>query len=309
MSEYNINQLSGKLKEIATYIDQKKGNKNGKIDGKEVSVFETAKQRLSQQNSSVNSVIQFIKDSYDYLCDMVDSGIETVKSMFGSDTKSKAPVKTQKTAKTAPVRNQHAETVKKIADSWAKTYNISNKNGEFTAFVEKLYKVAAKLNLTQTNSGNWDKSKYPTKQDQVIDEMLAAFANESQFNPGARSKSGTYHGIFQFSDVAMNDMVEKGTKLKKVTMSQFEKLSRLEQLDYMLEYTLLCKNTYSKLGNSPISPKQAYEMWEYPSLGNPANVVQTKKRKISGAAQIKLREDTIKTKQAERERFAPLKLN
>lgn len=210
-------------------------------------------------------------------------------------------IETAKTTETSSTKSEpltHAECAKKIADSWAKTYGVQNQNGEFTEFVEKLYEIAKELNLSVPNEIR--DAKYPTLEDQVVDELMGAFAYESQFKANARSSNGLYHGIFQFSDIMMKELSQKGCKLKKVSMQEFEKLPRIKQLDYMLESVKICKKYYSKLGNQPISAKQIYAMWKFPAAGDPNAKIKYGKKVYIGAQVQQEKCDNIKAKQRER---------
>ncbi len=219
-----------------------------------------------------------------------------------------ASTNTSKTAKTASTKYVPSEkTVKAIADSWAAKWKISNKNGEFTKFVRKLYDVASALNVTKLN-GERD-NRFPHKEDQIVDEIMGIFANESQFNTKSTSKDNLFHGIFQFSAVGMQECEDKEylkkAGLKKLSMTEFKQLSGTRQLDYMVEYVKICKKYYSKIGdNEAIAPKQLYAMINYPKAGKPNtkfNAGTKKKPKIKDSnIIIEQKADTIATKQKER---------
>ena len=249
----------------------------------------------------INNALPKLKAKIDSLIENLGLKFEAPKREIEAAPAVSTRVETIKTAETSSTKSEpltHAECAKKVADSWAKTYGVSNKNGEFTAFVEKVYKVAKELNLSVPNEKR--DGKYPTLEDQVVDELMGAFANESKFKANARSKDGLYHGIFQFSNIMMKELSQKGCKLKKVSMQEFEKLPRTKQLDYMLESVKICKKYYSKLGNQPISAKQIYAMWKFPAAGNPNAKIKYGKKVHIGAQVQQEKCDTIKAKQRER---------
>lgn len=188
---------------------------------------------------------------------------------------SEAPRRTTKKTSSKYVPSE--KTVKTIADSWANKCKISNANGEFTKFVRKVYDIAQELNITKLN-GSRD-SRFPNKEDQIVDEILAIFSGESDCNPASKSPNGLYHGIFQFSEISMKDcamsnkLKEKG--LKRLTMNQFRKLSRIKQLDYFVAHVNLAKR-YSKIENMPISAAQAWAMVKIPSNGQKKSAIKEK---------------------------------
>lgn len=169
-----------------------------------------------------------------------------------------------------------------IAEAWAEPYHVSNKNGEFTKFVEKLYKLAKKLNITKTNGGSWDKSKYPTIEDQIVDELMAIFAGESSFDP--RSKNGKYRGIFQLDQMSLNAL-KMSNKVGRI--SAFANLSRIQQLEYFAAHIELGK-TYSQLGDKALSPAEAWRLVQYPAYGKP--------EKLKSKSQQKAAADTLVSK-------------
>ena len=194
---------------------------------------------------------------------------------------------------------------KAIADSWAETFKISNRNGEFTKFVERLYEIAKELNITKTTSGTWDKSKYPTIEDQIVDELMAIFAGESRF----RTKtSGIYHGIFQLANdpniMADADTTKylKEANLKYTNIKAFDNLSRLQQLEYLVPY-LKTGIKRSNLKGQSISPAQVWSMIKYPSLGKPGNVIKNREGKVIETANHVIAQKTksIEAKQNERD--------
>ncbi len=181
---------------------------------------------------------------------------------------------------------------KAIADAWAETFGISNKNGEFTKFVERLYDIAKQLNITKTNSGSWDKTTYPTKEDQIVDELMAVFAGESSFNP--KAKNGGYRGIFQLDQMSL-DSLNMSNKVKSI--DQFANLSRIQQLDYFVAHINLGRS-YSKMGNQPISSAEAWRLVKFPAYGNPSILKEPSKSKaIKTLAQ---KQNAIKTIQGRR---------
>ena len=287
-----INSLKGIERIIAQKCDK---DGDGVIQNdfryQEVSIFNKAKQTYDGES--------FIVEGTAYHKDGRFSGIRNVNPL-----KSPAQNKIQ-TSQTvnSPEQVAHKKRVKCIADSWAKTYGISNQDGKFTEFVEKVYRVAKEINLSIPNEKV--DSKYPTVEDQVVDELMGAFANESKFRANARSKNGLYHGVFQFSQTMMNELTQKHRNVENVSMTTFEKLDIIKQLDYMLEGVKVCKKYYSKLGNAAISAKQVYAMWKFPAAGNLDAVIEYKdkygiKRKYKGAEIQQEKCDTIKAKQRER---------
>ncbi len=177
---------------------------------------------------------------------------------------------------------QHEEIVKKLSNSWGNTFKVNDREN-FSAFIEKLYQAVEMLNIKKTNDGTTKETfqpseKYPTIEDKIVDEMCGAFAYESKFSTRAISDDKLYYGIFQFSQVGLNDVNKKlsnnlldigDIKLKPLKkIKDFVNLSRIEQIDYMIAYVKDCKQYYSKIGeNEPISPKQMYAMWYLPSKG------------------------------------------
>ena len=172
-------------------------------------------------------------------------------------------------------QQQHNKTVEIIANSWAKTFGITNKT-EFNQFIEKLYDVAKELNITTTNHP-YNPKKYPTIEDQIVDEMCGIFAQESKFSPKSVSPDAKYYGLFQFAQISLNDLNKqiqnKVLNVKKLNLKplkniqDFTKLSRLEQLDYMIAHIKNCKQ-YSGILNKSVSPKQVYAMLVDPWAGN-----------------------------------------
>lgn len=200
------------------------------------------------------------------------------------------------------LEEKHKIIVNELANKWSKTYNISNQNGKFSEFVEAVYDAAKELNITQVNS-KWNHKEYPTEADQIVDEILGIFAQESRFDPKAVCKR-KYYGIFQFAEISMKELKLKGSKLKILTMDEFIKLDRITQLKYMTEYIKICKKYYSKLGNQPISAKQLYAMIQFPSLGNPYNKIKFGD-KIRFAKNVQSeKEDSINNKRQERDKNA-----
>ncbi len=171
---------------------------------------------------------------------------------------SEAPKKSTKKTSSKYVPSE--KTVRKIAESWQKRYPKQIKNlEEFTRFVRKVYDFADKLNINITTF-KYDKKSFPySEKDQIVDEILAIFAEESSFDPAAVSTNGIYYGIFQLSQQSMDECKKAGILkkhgLKHMQMSSFKQLSREKQLDYLLAYAELGK-TYSKFSDKEnISPK------------------------------------------------------
>lgn len=291
-------QINTIFQESDTWNDvERNEGKDGILNSIEASTFSLKiNNALPKLKAKIDSLIENLELKFEApkreneVAQPVSTRVETIET-----------AETVKTAETSSTKSEpltHAECVKKVADSWAKTYGVQNQNGEFTEFVKKLYEIAKELNLSVPNEIR--DAKYPTLEDQVVDELMGAFANESQFKAHARSQDGLYHGIFQFSDIMMKELSQKGCKLKKVSMQEFEKLPRIKQLDYMLESVKICKKYYSKLGNQPISAKQIYAMWKFPAAGNPNAKIKYGKKVHIGAQVQHEKCDTIKAKQRER---------
>ena len=172
-------------------------------------------------------------------------------------------------------QQQHNKTVEKIANSWAETFGIKDRK-EFNQFIEKVYDVARELNITETNHP-YNPAKYPTKEDQIVDEICGIFAQESKFSTKSVSPDAKYYGLFQFAQISLNDLNKqiqnKVLNVKKLNLKplkniqDFTKFSRLEQLDYMIAHIKNCKR-YSGVLNEPISPKQVYAMLVDPWAGD-----------------------------------------
>lgn len=208
------------------------------------------------------------------------SGVDAAEATEPADPADPSEAPRRTTKKTTSKYVPSEKTVKTIADSWADKWGISNTNGEFTRFVRKVYDIAQELNITKLN-GKRD-SRFPNKEDQIVDEILAIFAGESSFNPKAVN-SNLYYGIFQFSEISMKDcaqqnkLKEKG--LKRLSMAEFRKLPRIKQLDYFVAHINLAK-MYSRIGNKPISAAQAWAMVKGPFNGQKLKAIKAKSDSI-----------------------------
>ncbi|MBR6126301.1 hypothetical protein IKQ21_01310 [bacterium] len=288
----NIDDFTGIYRAIA-----EKANINGgsTLEGKEINLFYEAKNSMDKSKS----IFQFDGKTYDAKGELyegilpfvpeknlslklfswenpVDDFVEKAKEMKLNDAALKRVdeyIKAEK-AEIAKRQQQYNKAVQKISNSWAETFCIKDKK-EFNQFIEKLYDVARELNITETNHP-YNPEKYPTKEDQIVDEMCGIFAQESRFSTKSVSPDKKYYGLFQFAQISLNDINQqikhkvldvKGLKLKPLTNIQdFTKLSRFEQLDYMITHVKNCKR-YSGVLNEPISPKRVYAMLVDPWAG------------------------------------------
>lgn len=307
-----------------------KANINGgqTLEGEEISLFYKAQTTIDKNKSIFifdgqvyddrgnlylpENITEAKKDALDYRMPRTSPPEDILKSVEAERTNKAALEKVKKYMENeSQIKIQHQETVKKIANSWAETYHVNNRDGSFNKFVEKLYEAAKELNITKTNSGLTSETfkpsaKYPTIEDQIVDEMCAAFANESKFETDAVSGNKLYYGIFQFSQIGLNDIIGHGylktgklAHIKGNRIQNFTKLTRLEQLEYMLAYVDNSKKYYSKVDGKPISPKQMYATWVDPWAA----------KENPNAKQVSLinkQASVINAKQAERDKNSKL---
>lgn len=150
------------------------------------------------------------------------------------------------------------QNIAKFARSWKLAYPNVNE-ADLKRFIRKLYKVCKELKITQTNDGKLD-PRYATKEDQIVDEMLAVFANESKLNPKAISHAGseTYRGIFQLGDTTFTEMKKHNPATRPLgkTLEQ--------QLDNLVDYFNYNHDIFGMPDGLRLNAKRMATMIKYP---------------------------------------------
>ena len=146
------------------------------------------------------------------------------------------------------------------------------------------------MNIKETSSSR--QNRFPHIEDQIVDEILAIFAEEASFDPKAIGKEKVngkyidkYYGIFQLTQESMDECDKKGFLkkhgLKRLKMSSFKQLSREKQLDYLIAYAELGK-VYSKISdNEKISPKILFSFIKGLGSGKRASIQKICSGKIA----------------------------
>lgn len=172
------------------------------------------------------------------------------------------------------------ELTSKMYKKWSGIFKNSNLKEDF---YKKLDDVIDTLNIDIPDSA-WDRTKYATKKEQVMDEVIAIFAGEAQLN--SRTQNGIYYGLFQLAKPGLIDLKAWAKKHPEVPgmknidqnlrIESFKNVSGTDQLDYLVAYIGKCKE-YSKIkSNESITPGQLWAMIKYPFKGRQTNLVEEK---------------------------------
>ena len=204
--------------------------------------------------------------------------------MSGLEISANAPSKTttSKTSKTNDLakkfelgkptfKGTREQNIEKMARSWKLAYPQANE-GDLKRFIRKLYKVCKQLKITQTNDGKLD-PRYATKEDQIVDEMLAVFANESELNPNKIKKSpkDTYRGVFQLGDKTFAEM-----KKHNPATRPFGKTLE-QQLDNLVDYFKYNHDIFGMPDGLRLNAKRAATMIKFPKAWHYNETVGGKK--------------------------------
>lgn len=176
------------------------------------------------------------------------------------------------------------EVATKLYKKWSGVFKNSNLKEDF---YEKLYDVIDIMNIDITNS-SWNKKEYATKKEQVMDEMIAIFAAESQLN--SKKQKGQYYGVFQLAARPLIDLKAwakdnpdvYGMKNidQNLKIANFKNVPGTKQLDYLIAYIGKSKE-YSKIDkNASITPGQLWAMIKYPFKGKHLTTVRAKSDSI-----------------------------
>ena len=150
------------------------------------------------------------------------------------------------------------QNIGKMAHAWKLAYPKANE-ADLRRFIKKLYSVCKELNITTTNNGKHDTTRYKTKEDQIVDEMMAIFANESKLNPNEtlKTKNETYRGLIQLGNTTYAEMKERNPAVRPLGTTL------TEQLDNMVDYFKHYK-TMLNIPDLKLNPKRVGAMIKYP---------------------------------------------
>ncbi len=151
-------------------------------------------------------------------------------------------------------------------------------------FYDKLYDVIKVLNCTIPDT-DWNRNTYNTKEEQVMDEVIAILAGESNLNP-KQDSNPPFIGLFQLKNCGLVEIKAWAKKHpdfygmnninQNLSMSGFKKISGEEQLDYLVAFIGKTKE-YSKIKeNEFITPAQLWAMIKGPFDGKNNNKVTAK---------------------------------
>ena len=150
------------------------------------------------------------------------------------------------------------QNIEKMARSWKLAYPQANE-ADLKKFIRKLYKVCKELKITKTTDGKLD-PRYATKEDQIVDEMLAVFSNESQLSPKTVSTTpeDIYRGVFQLGDKTFAEMKKHNPKTRPLgkTLEQ--------QLDNLVEYFKYNHEIFEMPDGLRLNAKRAATMIKFP---------------------------------------------
>lgn len=288
MAEFDISKLTGILKSTAEQID-KQSNNNGKIDGVEISLFQSEASTIKKHGlisaKDYNSVFNNVNTtSFDF-----DPKDQYVCKQDKTYVASQIPLQAQSVENIEKRKNvikAKNEITQKLYEKWHSKWPSSPLT---QSFFEKLYYVIDILNIEVPES-NWNKEKYESAKEQAMDEVLAIFAGEAQLNPSTQ-KGTTYYGLFQLGKGGLTDL-KKYAKAhpdepgmnnisSSMTLNKFAKISGEEQLDYLIAYIGKCKE-YSKIGkDEAITPAQLWAMIKWPFKGNDKDIINEKTNSIT----------------------------
>ena len=287
---FDINNLTGKARDIAIKIDNK-FVKDNKLSGAELSVFLAD---CKQNGIEVENEPWYAKCGAE-----IDKQLTKLKGYILPRQQEVAArdatrvadspevrLMKQEEAREAKLRKQEDSVLTKeeICSKMFKKWGSKFKNSPLTeSFYLKLYDVIETLNVEIPKS-DWDRENYSSPKEQAMDEVIAIFAGESKLNP--RSKNGIYNGLFQLANAGLTEAKRWAKKnpdvqgMKNIsnsmTITKFRNSSGELQLDYLVAYIGKCKE-YSKIGkDEKITPGQLWAMIKYPFKGKNNKLVQQK---------------------------------
>lgn len=292
---FDINNLTGKARDIAIKIDNK-FVKDNKLSGAELSVFlaDCKQNGIEVENepwyakckTMLDKQLQHLKN---YVAHQEVAPQDAIHD-YRADVIPPSPISPgvhmkSLTNKVEEAQLEKAEVCKKMYEKWSAKFSKSPLKQDF---YEKLYDVIETLNVKIPES-EWDRENYSSPKEQAMDEVIAIFAGESKLNP--RSQSGIYNGLFQLANAGLTEAkrwAEKNPDVpgmknisKGMTITRFRNSSGELQLDYLVAYIGKCKE-YSKIGkDEKITPGQLWAMIKYPFKGKNNKLIQQKTDSIS----------------------------
>ena len=292
---FDINNLTGKARDIAIKIDNK-FVKDNKLSGAELSVFLAD---CKQNGIEVENEPWYAKCGAEIdkqltkLKGYIFPGQKDVAARDATRVADPPEVRLIKQQEALGIKRKKAEnnmlTKEEICSKMFKKWGSKFKNSPLTeSFYLKLYDVIETLNVEIPES-DWDRENYSSPKEQAMDEVIAIFAGESKLNP--RSKNGIYNGLFQLANAGLTEAKRWAKKnpdvqgMKNIsnsmTITKFRNSSGELQLDYLVAYIGKCKE-YSKIGkDEKITPGQLWAMIKYPFKGKNNKLVQQKTDSIS----------------------------
>ncbi len=292
---FDINNLTGKARDIAIKIDNK-FVKDNKLSGAELSVFlaDCKQNGIEVENepwyakckTMLDKQLQHLKN---YVAHQEVAPQDAIHN-YRADVIPPSPISPgvhmkSLTNKVEEAQLEKAEVCKKMYEKWSAKFSKSPLKQDF---YEKLYDVIETLNVKIPES-EWDRENYSSPKEQAMDEVIAIFAGESQLNP--RCKNGIYNGLFQLANPGLTE-AKRWSKdnpdvpgMKNIsdnmTITKFRNSSGELQLDYLVAYIGKCKE-YSKIGkDESITPGQLWAMIKYPFKGKNNKLIQQKTDSIS----------------------------
>ena len=292
---FDINNLTGKARDIAIKIDNK-FVKDNKLSGAELSVFlaDCKQNGIEVENepwyakckTMLDKQLQHLKN---YVAHQEVAPQDAIHN-YRADVIPPSPISPGVRMKSLTnnieeAQLEKAEVCKKMYEKWSAKFSKSPLKQDF---YEKLYDVIETLNVEIPES-DWDRENYSSPKEQAMDEVIAIFAGESQLNP--RCKNGIYNGLFQLANPGLTEAkrwAEKNPDVpgmknisKGMTITRFRNSSGELQLDYLVAYIGKCKE-YSKIGkDEKITPGQLWAMIKYPFKGKNNKLIQQKTDSIS----------------------------
>ena len=292
---FDINNLTGKARDIATKIDSK-FVKDNKLSGVELSIFlaDCKHNGIEVENEAwykkckdlIDKQFQNLKDYVIRKEVIPQDAIHNYKAdVIPDDTQVKEVHLKELSKLEEKINRSKQDLCKKMYDKWSAKFPKSPLKQDF---YEKLYDVIETLNVTIPESA-WDKENYSSLKEQIMDEVIAIFAGKSQLNP--KSKNSIYNGIFQLATPGLKEAKSWAQKNPNVsgmenisndmTITKFRNSSGTLQLDYLVAYIGKCKE-YSKIGaDESITPGQLWAMIKYPFKGKNSKLIQQKTDSIS----------------------------
>ena len=292
---FDINNLTGKARDIAIKIDNK-FVKDNKLSGAELSVFlaDCKQNGIEVENepwyakckTMLDKQLQHLKN---YVAHQEVAPQDAIHN-YRADVIPPSPISPGVRMKSLTnnieeAQLEKAEVFNIMYEKWIDLFSISPLK---QVFYEKLYDVIETLNVEIPES-DWDRENYSSPKEQAMDEVIAIFAGESQLNP--RCKNGIYNGLFQLANPGLTEAkrwAEKNPDVpgmknisKGMTITRFRNSSGELQLDYLVAYIGKCKE-YSKIGkDEKITPGQLWAMIKYPFKGKNNKLIQQKTDSIS----------------------------